>query len=66
MAFRRSFRRPFRQNREIDLDQAAAYLKDVVSKVKANPDELEALKKVFKKNVPLTMQIGRASCRERV
>jgi len=56
MAFRRNFRHNFRQNREIDLDQAAAYLKDVVSKVKANPDELEALKKVFKKNVPLTMR----------
>ena len=56
MAFRRNFRRNFRQNREIDLDQAANYLKDLVSKVKANPDELEALKKVFKKNVPLTMR----------
>ena len=56
MAFRRNFRRNFRQNREIDLDQAANYLKDVVSKVKATPDELEALKKVFKKNVPLTMR----------
>ena len=56
MAFRRNFRRPFRQNREIDLDQAANYLKDLVSKVKANPDELEALKKVFKKNVPFTLR----------
>ena len=56
MAFRRNFRRNFRQNREIDLDQAANYLKDIVSKVKANPDELETLKKVFKKNVPLTMR----------
>lgn len=56
MAFRRNFRRNFRQNREIDLNQAANYLKDVVSKVKANPDELEALKKVFKQNVPLTMR----------
>ena len=56
MAFSRNFRRNFRQNREIDLDQAANYLKDLVSKVKANPDELEALKKVFKKNVPLTMR----------
>ena len=56
MAFRRNFRRNFRQNREIDLDQAANYLKDVVSKVKNNPDELEALKKVFKKNVPLTLR----------
>lgn len=56
MAFRRDFRRSFRQNREIDLDQAAAYLTDVVAKVKANPDEIEALKKVFKKNVPLTMR----------
>ena len=56
MAFRRNFRRPFRQNREIDLNQAAAYLKDVVAKVKANPDELETLKKVFKKNVPLMLR----------
>lgn len=56
MAFRRNFRHNFRQNREIDLDQAANYLKDLVSKVKANPDELEALKKVFKKNVPLTLR----------
>ncbi|WP_294427510.1 DbpA RNA binding domain-containing protein [uncultured Treponema sp.] len=56
MAFRRNFRRPFRQNREIDLDQAANYLKDLVSKVKTNPDELEALKKVFKKNVPFTLR----------
>ena len=56
MAFRRNFRRPFRQNREIDLNQAAAYLQDVVAKVKANPDELEALKKVFKKNVPFTLR----------
>ncbi|MBQ8013630.1 MAG: DbpA RNA binding domain-containing protein [Treponema sp.] len=56
MAFRRNFRHNFRQNREIDLDQAANYLKDLVAKVKANPDELEALKKVFKKNVPLTLR----------
>ncbi len=57
MAFRRGFRRGgFRQNREINLDQAAAYLQEVVSRVKANPDEFEALKKVFKKNVPLTMR----------
>ncbi|MBQ0051548.1 MAG: DbpA RNA binding domain-containing protein, partial [Treponema sp.] len=38
------------------LDQAAAYLKDVVAKIKANPEEFEALRKVFKKNVPLTMR----------
>ena len=56
MAFRRNFRRNFRQNREIDLEQAANYLKDIVSKVKSNPDELEALKKVFKKNVPFTLR----------
>ena len=56
MAFRRNFRHNFRQNREIDLDQAANYLKDLVAKVKANPDELEALKKVFKKNVPFTLR----------
>lgn len=57
MAFRRGFRRGgFRQNREINLDQAAEYLQEVVSRVKANPDEFEALKKVFKKNVPFTMR----------
>lgn len=63
MAFRRGFRRGgFRQNREINLDQAAAYLQEVVSRVKANPDEFEALKKVFKKNVPLTMRSWVAAC----
>lgn len=57
MAFRRGFRRGgFREHREINLDQAADYLQEVVSRVKANPDEFEALKKVFKKNVPLTMR----------
>lgn len=57
MAFRRGFRRGgFREHREINLDQAAEYLQEVVSRVKANPDEFEALKKVFKKNVPLTMR----------
>lgn len=57
MAFRRGFRRSnFRQNREINLEQAAAYLQEIVSRVKANPDEFEALRKVFKKNVPLTMR----------
>lgn len=57
MAFRRGFRRSnFRQNREINLEQAAAYLQEVVSRVKSNPDEFEALRKAFKKNVPLTMR----------
>ncbi len=57
MAFRRGFRRSnFRQNREINLEQAAAYLQEVVSRVKSNPDEFEALRKVFKKNVPFTMR----------
>lgn len=51
-----AFRRDFRQNREIDLDQAAAFLKDAVAKVKANPEEFEELKKVFKKNVPFTLR----------
>ena len=31
-----------------------------------NPEELESLKKLIKKNVPWRLQIGRASCRERV
>lgn len=57
MAFRRGFRRGgFRQNREINLDQAALYLQELVSRVKSNPEEYEALKKVFKKNVPFTMR----------
>jgi len=46
MAFRREF--------DLDMEKVAAYLKDVVSKVEANPEYYEELRKVFKKNVPLT------------
>ncbi|WP_191016563.1 DbpA RNA binding domain-containing protein [Treponema zioleckii] len=46
----------FRRENELNMEQVAAYLQDAVSKVKANPDELEELKKVFKKNVPFTLR----------
>ena len=43
---------------EVDMDQIAAFLQDAVEKVKTqeNPDLLNDLKKVFKKNVPLTLR----------
>lgn len=43
---------------EIDMDSVAAFLQDAVEKVKTqeNPDLLTDLKKVFKKNVPLTLR----------
>ena len=43
---------------EIDMDSVAAFLQDVVEKVKTqeNPDLLTDLKKVFKKNVPLSLR----------
>ncbi len=50
MAFRRD------RNEELPAEQVAAFLKDAVSKIKANPEEFENLKKVFKQNVPLTMR----------
>ena len=48
----------FRRNEELDLNQVAAFLQDAVSKVKSGEDlaTLEDLKKVFKKNVPLTLR----------
>ena len=46
MAFRRSF--------DLDMEKVAAFLKDAVAKVESDPEALEELKKVFKKNVPLT------------
>ena len=47
-----------RRNEELDMDQVAAYLKDAVSKVRSgeNLETLEQLKKVFKKNVPLSLR----------
>ena len=44
----------FRRNFDLDMDKVAAFLKDAVAKVESDPDTLEELKKVFKKNVPLT------------
>ena len=42
----------FRKKTEIDLDQLAAFLQNAVEKVKTeeNPDLLNDIKKVFKKN----------------
>lgn len=49
----------FNHDSEIDMDQAAAFLKDAVAKVKTeeNPDLLNDLKKVYKQNVPLTLRM---------
>ena len=44
----------FRRNGDLDMQKVAAFLKDAVAKVEASPESLEELKKVFKKNVPLT------------
>lgn len=43
-----------RRETELNMDQVAAFLKNAVSKVESNPEYYEELKKVFKKNVPLT------------
>lgn len=48
----------FKRNNEIDMDQVASFLRNAVDKVKMeeNPDTLNELKKVYKKNVPLFMR----------
>ena len=48
----------FRKENEIDMDQLAAFLKDAVETVKTqeNPDLLNDIKKVYKKNVPFTLR----------
>ena len=48
----------FRKENEIDMDQLAAFLKDAVEKVKTqeNPDLLNDIRKVYKKNVPFTLR----------
>lgn len=43
-----------RRENEMNMEQVAAFLKDAVAKIEANPERFEELKKVFKKNVPLT------------
>lgn len=44
----------FRRNFDLDMEKVALYLKDLVSRVEANPEYYEELRNVFKKNVPLT------------
>lgn len=48
----------YNRDSEIDMDSVALFLKDAVEKIRTqeNPDILNDLKKVFKKNVPLTMR----------
>ena len=48
----------FKRNNEIGMDQVASFLRNAVDKVKMeeNPDTLNELKKVYKKNVPLFMR----------
>lgn len=49
----------FRKENEVDLDQLAAFLRDAVEKVKTqeNPDLLNDIKKVYKKNVPFSLRM---------
>lgn len=49
----------FRRETEIDMDQLAAFLQNAVEKVKTqeNPDLLNDIKKVFKKNVPFSLRM---------
>src|SRR5574344_465654 len=49
----------FNREPEVDLDQAAAYLKDAYNKVmtEENPDLLNDLKKVFKKTIPFSKRM---------
>lgn len=49
----------FKRENEIDMDQLAAFLQDAVDKVKTqeNPDLLNDIKKVFKKNVPFSLRM---------
>lgn len=48
----------YNRNTEIDMESVAAFLQDTVEKIKSekNPEVLDDLKKVFKKNVPLTLR----------
>lgn len=49
----------FKRKTEINLDQLAAFLQNAVEKVKTeeNPDLLNDIKKVFKKNVPFSLRM---------
>ena len=48
----------YNRNQDVNLDNVAAFLQETVEKIKTseNPDVLTDLKKVFKKNVPLTLR----------
>ncbi len=48
----------YNRNQDVNLETVAAFLQETVEKVKTseNPDVLTDLKKVFKKNVPLTLR----------
>ena len=43
---------------ELDLDSLAEKIKDIVNSIKidSNPEELDMLKKLIKKNVPFTLR----------
>lgn len=49
----------YNRESEIDMESVASFLKDAVSRVKTqeNPDLLNDLKKVYKKNVPLSLRM---------
>lgn len=49
----------FNRESEVDLDQAASFLKDALNKVmtEENPDLLNDLKKVFKKTIPFSKRM---------
>ena len=53
----------YNRNADVDLDAVAAFLEDAVNKVKTqeNPEVLDDIKKVFKKNVPFTLRMYVAS-----
>lgn len=48
----------YNRHTEIDMESVAAFLQDTVEKIRAekDPEVLDDLKKVFKKNVPLTLR----------
>ncbi|MCR5402179.1 MAG: DbpA RNA binding domain-containing protein [Treponema sp.] len=49
----------YNRNSDIDMDQVASFLEDAVYKVKnqENPEILDDVKKVFKKNVPFSLRM---------
>lgn len=53
----------YRRNSEIDMENVKAFLEDAVTRVKTqeNPEVLDEVKKVFKKNVPFSLRMYVAS-----